>query len=149
MSFFVFLAELVVCCGYALIRGGPPERVGAGLLVGAFALGFPVHLALGADGFLTANVALMAIDVALLAALVVLAHRSTRFWPLWVAGWQLASVIAHVAKVLDPTMHATGYAIQAQIWGYPMVLAIAIGTARHRRRRRSGGTDPAWKTFPI
>lgn len=147
MSLPVFLMLMVMTCGYALVRGGAPERVAGGLLIGAFLLGLPVHLAMGAAGYASAIAGAAAIDVALLVALIVLAHRSTRYWPLWVAGWQMAAVIAHLAKMLDPTMQATGYAVQAQIWGYPMVLAVGIGAVRHRLRRRAGDPDPAWKVL--
>ena len=148
MSLPIFLIWLILCCGYALLRGGAPERAGAGLLVLAFALGLPVHWAFDAAGYRSAIAGTAAIDVALLAALVILAQRSTRFWPLWVAGWQLAAIIAHLAKLLDPGMLAVGYAIQAQIWAYPMVLATAIGAWRHRARLAAGDADPPWKIAP-
>ncbi len=146
MSFLLFLGWLILCCSYALVRGGAPERVAAGLMVAAFVAGIPTHLVLRAAGYRSADLATAAIDVALLGAIVVLAWRSTRYWPLWMAAWQLAAVVAHAAKLLDPSMQATGYAIQAQIWAYPMVAAAAIGTWRHRRRREAGYPDPAWKS---
>lgn len=148
MSLILFLVLLVCCCGYSLIRGGAPERIGAGLQVGAFALNLPVHFLLDASGYRSAIVGTAAIDVLLLVALIVLAWRSTRFWPLWVAGWQLAAIVAHLAKGLDPGMLPAGYAIQAQIWAYPMLLATAAGTFRHRRRVAAGDPDPAWKPMP-
>ncbi|KQS04747.1 hypothetical protein ASG11_11215 [Sphingomonas sp. Leaf357] len=148
VSVLLFLIWLVLCCGYALLRGGAPERVAAGLLVLSYALGLPVHWMIDAAGYRSAVIGTATIDVLLLVALIVLAWRSTRFWPLWVAGWQLAAIVAHLAKLLDPAMLATGYAIQAQIWAYPMVLATAAGAWRHRDRRRSGDPDPPWKSSP-
>lgn len=149
MSFLFFLGWLVLGCGYALARGGAPERAAAGMMLAAFAAGIPVHIAMGAAGYRSAELATVAIDVLLLGALTVLAWRATRFWPLWVAGWQAAAVVAHLAKMLDPGMQATGYAIQAQIWGYPMVAAAAIGAWRHRRRLRAGIVDPPWKSMLV
>jgi len=146
VSLLLFLLLLTLTCGYAAARGGAPERVAAGLLVGAFILGLPLHFVLSVGGYASALIGGAAIDLALLVALIVLAHRSTRYWPLWVAGWQLAAVIAHLAKAVAPEMAAAGYAVQAQVWGYPMVLAVAAGAWRHRARRRAGDPDPAWKT---
>lgn len=147
MSLVFFLVLLLACCGYALLRGGAPERIAGGLLIGAFAVDELVHRLIDGRLYATVELGSMFVDLALLVALVVLAHRSTRYWPLWVAGWQLAAVIAHIAKLLDPTMQATGYAVQAQVWGYPMVLALGAGAMRHRLRRRAGDPDPAWKTL--
>ncbi|WP_295560577.1 hypothetical protein [uncultured Sphingomonas sp.] len=149
MSLPVFLILLILTCGYAGVRGGGPERWAASLLVAAYALGLPVHLALRGAGYDTALLGGAAIDVVLLVALIWLAHRSTRYWPLWLAGWQFAAVVAHLAKMLDPTMQATGYAVQAQVWGYPMVIALAIGAWRHCRRRRAGDADPDWKSLLV
>lgn len=147
MSLYLFIAILLASCGYALVRGGAPERTAGGMLIGAFVIDEIVHRLIDGRLYATVEMGSAIVDLGLLSGLVVLAHRSTRYWPLWVAGWQLAAVIAHAAKLLDPTMQATGYAVQAQIWGYPMVLAVGVGAVRHRLRRRAGDPDPAWKTM--
>lgn len=149
MSLLVFLTLLLLCCGYALWRGGAPERVAAGAQILAFAINLPLHYALEGSEYGRTISATALIDLLLLLGLVVLAWRSTRYWPLWIAGWQLAALIAHLAKTLDPTMQATGYAIQAQIWAYPMLVATAVGAIRHQRRRRAGDPDPAWKQMSV
>lgn len=135
----------MLCCGYALARGGPPERIAATLQIAAFALYLTVHFLFETRTFKTMNLGTTLLDIILLFALVVLAWRSTRFWPLWVAGWQLASVVAHFAKLLDPAMLPAGYAIQTQFWAYPMLIATAAGAWRHRARQRAGDPDPPWK----
>lgn len=145
MSFVLFLTLLVCFCGYALARGGAPERVGAALQFAAFGVGLSLHRSLDALGYRTAILGTATIDVVLLAALVLLAWRSTRYWPLWIAGWQFATVVAHLAKLLNPDMLPLGYAIQAQIWAYPMAITTGIGAWRHRARLAAGRADPAWK----
>lgn len=146
MSAVLFLVLLIGCCGYALWRGGTPERVAAGLQLGAFAVGLTVHFGLEKSRYGSVLPWTMAIDAALLAALLVLAHRSTRMWPLWLAGWQGCAMVAHIAKLIDPGMLPLGYAIQTTIWGYPMLIALAIGTARHRKRLAAGDPDHPWKS---
>lgn len=131
-----------------MLRGAAPERIAAALQVAAFVASLAVHRLVDAAGYRSAEAGTMAVDVLLMFALVVLAWRSTRFWPLWVAGWQLAALVAHLAKLLDPAMHATGYAVQTQVWAYPMLLATAAGAWRHRRRIAGGDRDPAWKSMP-
>ncbi|MBB4153120.1 hypothetical protein GGQ80_001008 [Sphingomonas jinjuensis] len=143
MSFPLFLVLLASCCGYALLRGGAPERWSAALQLAAFAAGMPLHLA-KAD-YRSIEFAGALIDGALFLALFVLAWRSTRFWPLYVAAWQLTTILVHLGKGLDPGMYPAGYAIQAQFWAYPMLLATAVGAWRHQRRLQTGVVDPAWK----
>ncbi|MBB4153548.1 hypothetical protein GGQ80_001450 [Sphingomonas jinjuensis] len=145
MSIPVFFAWMALCCGYAIWRGGAPERIAAGLQMGAYVLTLLLHYAIDAAGYRSASVATAAIDV-LLAALAMLGWRSTRFWPLWIAAWQLAAIVAHLAKTIDPAMLASGYAIQAQFWAYPMLAATAAGAWRHRQRLRQGRDDPSWKS---
>ena len=145
MSIPLFLVLMTLCCGYALLRGGAPERVAAGLQIGAFAFTISVHRLFEGAAFLVTSVGTAAIDAMLLVALITLAWRSTRFWPLWIAGWQLAAIVAHLAKLVDPAMMPAGYAIQAQIWAYPMLLATTAGAWRHHSRVVAGDIDPPWK----
>ncbi|MDR6144972.1 hypothetical protein QE363_000765 [Sphingomonas sp. SORGH_AS870] len=147
MSLYLFLAVLVLCCAYALARGGPPERASALLQLGAFATDEAVHRLVDGRAYAALAVGSALVDLALLLALIVLASRCTRHWPLWVAGWQLAAIVAHLAKLIDPTMQATGYAIELQIWAYPMLLATAAGAWRYHMRRAAGLIEPDWKTL--
>lgn len=145
MTLFPFLVLLIGCCGYALWQGGSPERVGAGLQLGAFVIDDAIHRFIDGIGYTSMALGSFVVDMVLLASLMVLAWRSTRFWPLWLAGWQAAAIMGHLSKLVDPGMLPTGYAVQAQIWAYPMLLATAVGTLRHRRRVLAGDPDPAWK----
>lgn len=145
MSLYLFLALLALCCAYALARGGTPERTSALLQFGAFATDELVHRMIDGRAYTALATGSMLVDLALLLALIVLAGRCTRHWPLWVAGWQLAAIVAHLAKLVDPDMQATGYAIQLQIWAYPMLLATVAGTWRYQARRAAGVVEPDWK----
>jgi len=147
MSLFLFLGVLLATGVYALARGGAPERASAMLQLGAFAADELVHRLVDGRAYSALAVGSALVDLTLLLALAVLASKSTRHWPLWVAGWQLAAIVAHLAKLVDPTMHATGYAIELQIWAYPMLLATVAGTWRYRTRRAAGVIEPDWKTL--
>ena len=147
MSLFLFLGLLLLTGVYALARGGPPERASALLQLGAFAADELVHRLVDGRAYTALAAGSALVDLALLVALIVLASRSTRHWPLWVAGWQLAAIVAHIAKLVDPSMQATGYAIQLQIWAYPMLLATGAGAWRYHARRRAGVIEPDWKTL--
>jgi len=88
---------------------------------------------------------LVFIDLAVLAAFIFVALRSNRFWPLWVAGLQLTSSMAHVMKAVDLHLLPEAYAAAAALWSYPILIILAIGTWRHHRRmqRDLGAPVPA------
>jgi len=146
VSLIVFIALLFACCGYALWRGGAPERVAAGLQVAAYAATLALNRLVDGSEYLRVAAGTAALDLLLLVALVLLAWRSTRFWPLWIAGWQAAAIIAHSAKMADPGMLPTGYAFLEQVWAYLMLPTTATGAWRHRCRLVTGDPDAGWKS---
>lgn len=148
-TFHLFVAVLALCCGYAFLRGGACEVVAASLQLGAYLVGFLMPRLDGPGGGARVATGFYMLDAALLVGLAILAIRSTRFWPLWIAGFQTAAVIAHTAKMLDPSMLSFGYALQVRGWGYPMLAVTALGTWRHGLRLRLDGADPSWKPFRV
>lgn len=76
----------------------------------------------------------MLIDIAVLAAFATIALHSNRFWPLWVTGLQLTTMIAHLLKLIDPDLLPVAYAAAARLWSYPILLVIAVGALRAWRR---------------
>ena len=74
------------------------------------------------------------VDVVALGGFVLVALRSRRFWPLWVAGLQLTSVTSHFLKAIHWDMIPQVYAAAERFWIYPIFLAIVIGTWRGHQR---------------
>ena len=141
---YLFRALLVLSCGYALWRGRSDERMVALVCLGAVvATKFAVSpLAVRYSGI---EFGLVLVDVGVLAAFLFVALRSTRFWPLWVAGLQLTSSMAHFMKAVDFHLLPEAYAAAAALWSYPILLILAIGTwLHHRRMQRSSGTSAAF-----
>lgn len=139
--FFNLLQVLASC--YAMLRGGAPERlVGASLLLAAFATRLVMQQA--EFNYLQLEAGVLAIDVLLLVVLVGIAMFADRYWTLWLAALHALGTGAHVVKAIDPTVLPTAYGIVAVAWSYPMVLLLAVGTRRHRRRLRSPGSDLDW-----
>ena len=71
------------------------------------------------------------------------ALRSDRFWPLWVSGLQLITVMAHFMKAIDSDLFPQAYAAAGRFWSYPILLILAIGTYRTDKKARK----PAAHTF--
>jgi hypothetical protein len=136
MSPSLYIALLALSCGYAVYRGGRYERlVAAVCLLGTLAtvvVNSPlnrmyVHVEGGA----------LAVDLAVLAAFIAIALHSDRFWPLWVAGLQLTTSIAHFLKAIDPHLIPSAYGLAVRFWSYPILIILAVGSWRAHRRVKS------------
>ncbi len=141
MAFFAILLLLV--SGYAMWRGGAPERaVGASLLAAYVATLFS-HSEF-AVRFTQVEVGVLFIDTLLMIVLAVVALRADRGWPFLLAGLHLTTVGTHAVRMIEPSMVEVTYAVMLSMWSYPMVLALGVGTWRHRRRLLANGHDRDW-----
>ena len=82
----------------------------------------------------------MTVDAFTLAGFTAVALSSSRFWPLWIAGLQLTTLLSHLSVVADVNLIPRVYAIAAVGWSYPILLILAIGTWR---ASRPAGGDPS------
>lgn len=124
---------LVAVTVYAYGRGHFDERLAATICVA----GSVTTLALsksGIDLYTGIEGSIFVIDILALAAFILLALRSNRFWPLWVAGFQLTSVFSHLLKAVHWSLIPQVYAVAERFWIYPIFLAIVVGTWRSERR---------------
>lgn len=143
LRIILFNALLLVCCGYALARGGAPERIVGGSLLAAYAATVLSYAELSVR-FDEVEITVLSVDAILLSVLVAVALCADRFWPLMVAGLHLTTVGAHLLKYFDINMIRVTYALMIAVWSYPMLILLAIGTWRHRRRLSTHGYDLAW-----
>lgn len=130
----VFRIILLAVVAYALLRGGRDERrVGLLCVAGTFL----TELALSPlnQRFEGLETPVLMIDLAVFAGFVSIALRSERFWPLWVAGLQLTTLLGHALKTVEGDLFARAYGAALTFWGYPILLILAIGTWRSARRR--------------
>lgn len=136
MRNLIYFALLLSVMAYAFARGGRPERIAA--LV-AFVASLLSHAAFSPaiSRFAQVEATVLAVDVAVLGAFVALALKSDRYWPIWIAALQLIGVLAHFARLVDPSMMRTGYAFILALWSYPMLALIALGTWRQHRRTQT------------
>jgi hypothetical protein len=132
-TFFRILLALVAL--YALFRGSRDERqVAVICLLGAVA----THLVISplAARFESVEAPVLFVDLAVFAGFLLVALRSDRFWPLWVAGLQLTAIIGHLLKGMHSDLLPRAYGAALVFWAYPIVLILAVGTWRSGRRRR-------------
>jgi hypothetical protein len=143
----IYWTLLISVCGYAMLRGGAPERwVAAILILGTILTNLAGRWT--GDPFLRFHPAAFAVDLAALIAFMVIAERSTRYWPLWVAALQIWQVASHFVTWL-PGIFGLVYSLALTFWAYPMLLILAAGTWRHDMRVRRLGSDHSWSTRPM
>lgn len=142
-NIIVFYAALVATCLYALLRGGGPERIGAGIFIAATVL-TAVAASSSRPGFQSMEVGILLVDTMMFVAFLMLAVRSGRFWPLWMTGLQAVQVAGHAARLVDPEMIPWAYAVAQGFWSYPMMAILALGTWRHQGRLQKSGADNSW-----
>lgn len=135
----LFSILLLLASGYAVAKGGAPERVVGLSLLLAFTLSILFQQP-SAARFLGVEWGILAVDFGLLGILLSVALYADRFWPLWVAALQALGTGGHLVRGMDHGIEPIAYAILLASWSYPMVLLLAVGTMRHQRRRRHGPT---------
>ena len=139
-TFFRILLAVVAL--YAFLRGSRDERVvGVVLVVGVIA----THLAWTPvnQRFAGLETGVMLVDIAVFAGFLWVALRSDRFWPLWIAGLQLTTILGHLLKAADTGLFSRAYGAALMFWGYPIVLILALGTWRSHKRRIHRRFEPS------
>jgi len=140
--YLIFWAVLAVTCGYALLRGRRYEQYAALICIAASVVSVlarsPVqHRYVGVEA------GDLVIDTAVLIAFTVIALRSDRFWPLWVAGLQLTISMSHILKAINLHLMPQAYAAAERFWSYPTLLIIAFAAWRTHRRLREASSHIA------
>src|ERR687890_2173247 len=101
----LFRILLVLVALYALLRGKRDERqVGLIFVIGVIAT--ELVLPPARERFASVETRLMFVDLAVFAGFLWVALRSERFWPLWMAGLQLTTILGHVLKAVDVELFA-------------------------------------------
>lgn len=130
----LFAVLALMICGYALWKGGRWERAaGASMLVAIVASNVAGVLGPHWSG---PDYGLLAVNSAFFVVLVVIAHHSTRFWPLWAAASQLVGTLTHIVVILEKSVLAQAYETAQPFWGFPILVAIAVGTRSHQVAKR-------------
>lgn len=128
---------LLLTCFYLWRDGGQTGRWGVILFLGATVM--TVLAALIGTKFNKVAPMLFLADFALFIGFVILALRSNRRWPIWVSAMQLNCVSAHIVVLLAPVVVSRVYYAMETVWGLPMLIAMAAGTALDRRYDRQFG----------
>jgi hypothetical protein len=84
-------------------------------------------------------------DVGLLIVVTAISMRTTRYWPLVAAAFELLCVTVHIARTVDPGVHAWAYATAQVIFTQMFVVTIGVGvwnTWREGRQPAMADDEP-------
>lgn len=142
-----FYCLLAAATAYALIRGGPPERWGAAILLAGTVATWAAVIGIGGSHsghFIGVEYGVLIIDALMVVALFAVAACADRFWPLWMTAMQAFGVFGHLAKILAPEIMPNVYQAAHLFSAYPVTILLIAATRWHRRRMREQGGDRSW-----
>jgi len=128
LRMILFHLLLFASCGYALWKGSRDARIVATTCLIATFASFPI----AAYGAVELNVVL--VDLLVLASFLYVALQSDRFWPLWIAGLHVTTMVGHALMLLTGDMVPIAYAVALRLWAYPELIILAIAVWRHNQR---------------
>lgn len=138
---------LIASCGYALLRGGGPERAGAWIMLAGSFLTWGALLLFG-HRHTQLEVGILLVDVTMLGALVWLALSADRYWPLYAAGLHLIGVSTHGAIYANAPIARLAYAHALGLWSYLTLLCLVAGTRDRQKRLIAAGRSSANSSTP-
>jgi hypothetical protein len=135
MAPVLFRTLLAFVALYAFLRGSDDARKIAVICVLGTVL---THLAWSPlpERFAGLEAGVLLVDLLVFAGFLWVALRSDRFWPLWIAGLQLTTILGHVLKIINVDLFSRAYGAALMFWSYPIVVILAVGTWRGVRRAR-------------
>lgn len=134
--------------GAAALRwGAGPERMCAAALF-AMTFGDPVYHLLVSHGptYGTVDLGHLAQDIAVAAVFVGVALQANRVYPIWLAAFQLVSLLSHFAREVTDFFPKLAYGLMSYGPYYTTILILGFGIAAHARRTRRLGRYRSWRT---
>lgn len=134
VQFFWLLT--ILCCGYAAVFGGRDARWASALFLAAALLSIPaMHMD---TSWHHTQVPVMVIDTIHVMAMYVLTLRARTYWPIWMTGFLLITILTHIATMIAPTHIPRLYEAMATVWVVPALLSMLIGVTLDRRAGLTG-----------
>jgi len=128
----LFWSLTLAVCTFAALAGGWEGRWFAICYLGQAGLLVVLRLMLN-PAWNATHWPTFSVDMLLLLALLVIAIRTNRFWPLWVFGFHLITISAHLASLFTHIVPARAYFVLATMWAVPKLLIVVAGIWTDRR----------------
>ena len=131
---------LILSVAYGWLAGDRLDRLAAAWIAAALLGTFAATTFAAGD---RAILAVLVVDLVLLAAIVRIALKSERYWPTWFAGLHLAGVICLSAALIASPPHSETLRVFAGFWGVPALLAMVFGLFLDRRAASNAQAQPS------
>lgn len=131
LRMIIFGALLLGSCAFALLRGSRDAQIVA--ITTLFASLASYYLM---SRYTDVELGVFVVDSLALAAFAVVALKSDRFWPLWIAGLQLTTTFGHGLRALEDEMVPIAYAVALRSWSYPIQIILIIAVWRGLQREK-------------
>ena len=130
----------------ALRWGATPERICAATLFTVTVADPAYHFLIGHGAiYRSVDIGHLVMDVVVAAIFVAVALRANRVYPLWLAAFQLVSVLSHFAREVTDFFPMRAYGFMSFGPYYFILLILAGGIALHARRSRYVGPYRSWR----
>jgi peptidoglycan/LPS O-acetylase OafA/YrhL len=134
LTTFAFYGVLSATFAYLALYGGRTGLWGGSLLITTSLLSLAVTLAF--DDTQIRVLLMTVVDILSLGWRLALAMWSNRRWPIWVAGFQVNVVAAHISIWFVPNWKGELYYAMITVWAIPTLLAMIIGTLVDNRQQQ-------------
>jgi len=139
----IFVTLLLMAVGYALRRGGAPERAMAVILCAMLAADQLLHIFVPVE-FASVDTGHLLIDSAAAAATFLLALAAYRFWTMIAAVLQMLPLLAHFSRAMDLSIHPIAYLTAQVAASWLLLPLLALATWQHQQRLKQHGSDRSW-----
>ena len=132
---WVYLLLLLGSLGYAVLRGGLEQRILSATMLAA---------SLGTYGFYKAGLRFddhpepfIAASLLHLAISLAVALWSSRFWPMFYAALQIATLLSLLSPLFGRNLLSYALGVMQAVWTYPQLLILVVATIRMERTTSS------------
>lgn len=129
--FYFYLTALLATGIYVGRKGGATGRLSVIILI-VGVLG-SAGLSIITNNLQALQPKMMAWDSLMLLVQLGIAVVSRRTWPMWVAAFQLNTVLAECAVLISSSFQGGFYYAMATLWAMPTLFVMAIGTWRDNK----------------
>ena len=124
--------------------GGKPERLATVSILAWIAIDPVYRTFVAPSDFGTVDWGQVVFDCGLAGAMMAIALRANRIWPLFAAAFSLIPLLGHMAALLDNHTARQAYWAINQLPFLLVLVSLMLGTASHRQRQQIGITCPEW-----
>ena len=136
MAKWFYLTLLVSAVGYVLAKGGRDERLMVLLLLFS-SIATYVFFDHAGRSFLRPQPMLIVCELVVLTVMLTVAYRSDRFWPMFIAAFQMAVVLSLLTPAFGQHLVSYGLGVAQGLWAYLQLVVLAIVRERRRSQRVS------------